>query len=364
MSAEDKYSQFPICGLAYGPDIKTRVSHLLSYSFIEAGREMLRKIGAGLSNPEQAEMWKERAEQCDTPEDCDSDLWPHCAAVIGAESLGISIHSVEASVKHFEAVGNFIRLHEIQHGTDPLVRVPKNLLFEVRDGGGISYREFSVLCAVNSIIGAKKFPVAVRRDLVKVRALGYKSPAVAKALRGRRKDGLKEMTDWQVRATLEKLHMLGFFARAHDAHARRATYYSNKMNDAELRAAVLKSQSYRQSFRDKQRDMDGKLGEALKAKRAELHRETTTIIVKEQAPETTTTSHHVASTEPPPNHHGHHHLNINSIIETPLNRNSENTNPSNTAGACGWCGSREGWIKPRVSLDQPICKECETTHFN
>lgn len=360
--SEAAYFQFPLCCLAYEDDVGVRVSNILTYSFVEAGREMLQKIGAGLSNPEQAEMWTERANECNTPDDFDEDLWTHCAAVIGAQAIGVTIHSVETSVRHFEAVSKFIRMHKALHGEDPLVRVPKSLLFEVRDGGGMSYREFSVLCAVNSIIGAKKFPVAVRRDLVKVRAMGYKSAAVAKAIKGKRKDGIKEMTDWQIRATLEKLHMLGFYARAHDTHARRSTYYSNKMSDTELRAAIIKSQTHKQSFREKQRALDSKLGEALKEKRRQIHRETTTIIENGEAQKTTTTDLHSTTTAPPPDHHGHHHLNTNSIIETPSNRNSENTNPC-IRGACGWCSSNDGVINPDISLDQPICAKCQARHF-
>ena len=53
----------------------------------------------------------------------------------------------------------------------------KSWLFDTRDGHGITYREFSVLCAIYSVIGDKELAV-ITRERIRRCALGYRTAAI------------------------------------------------------------------------------------------------------------------------------------------------------------------------------------------
>jgi hypothetical protein len=142
MSAQDAFIQFPLCALAL-PD-EGLLERILSYGFIEAGVKGMRKM----SNDER----RERCREFGLPVSS-RDSWD-LAIRLGAKICDISpgTHSLQRHgevQRHIDAWSRY--------GPDPLVRIRKDLCFRARDGNGLSVREFRVLAAIYSSIGANPY---------------------------------------------------------------------------------------------------------------------------------------------------------------------------------------------------------------
>jgi hypothetical protein len=140
------------------------------------------------------------------------------------------------------------------------------LVFEARDGGGITPGELAILAAVYSVVGNKETPVRITRKVIRRRSMGYKTAAVMTRELPRRGDRAKPLSDWQVRAHIENLSARKFFVRA--TYGRRFTYYSNRMTESELRDAIVKRLAFRAYHRASQRSADADLTRRVKQARA------------------------------------------------------------------------------------------------
>lgn len=101
----------------------------------------------------------------------------------------------------------------------------------------LSYREFSVLCAILSKLGDKDLESCTWQEIQR-RALGYTTEAQMTERLPHRKDGAKPLTRQQIRSTLNDLERCGFFARYAVGNGERCflTYFSLKMPKQELKA--------------------------------------------------------------------------------------------------------------------------------
>src|SRR5439155_3469510 len=72
-----------------------------------------------------------------------------------ADFLGVTIGSHESTICRWKEADRFVCEWERRNGKDALVRIGTTLLWEAYNGTGVSYREFSVLCAINSMIGSR-----------------------------------------------------------------------------------------------------------------------------------------------------------------------------------------------------------------
>ncbi|NBV24659.1 MAG: hypothetical protein EBS05_22410 [Proteobacteria bacterium] len=227
------YFQFPLCALAFATTTYDRVNTILDYAVVETGRVLWQRNSAG-QRLKQLNVWKCRT---DLPRDIKLDLPAHHEALAGAETIGVIYTHIGAALQNHTTLAHFVSTHEARHGRSPLVRIRRDLFFEARDGKGLTYAELTVLAGLYSVIGRKQKPVLVTQATIRHRALGYKSPVVQRAELPRRTDGAKPLTEWQLRHTLERLHERGLFARF--TFGRRLTYYSHRMKDKALRAAVV-----------------------------------------------------------------------------------------------------------------------------
>jgi hypothetical protein len=155
-----------------------------------------------------------------------------------------------------------------RHGTDVVVRLKTQLVFEARDGKGITPRELYVLAAIYSVIGRKQGPVLITQDRIRCRALGYKAKAVMASELHRRKDGAQPLSDWQLRSLLDRLQARKFFARV--TYGRRLSYYSHRMREAALRQAVIGMKTFRFSHQTLHRFDDAAMTDAIRNQRAAL----------------------------------------------------------------------------------------------
>jgi hypothetical protein len=142
------YFQFPLCLLAFGKDYKDRLETIVSYCLCEQ---------ASRTNPKFP-----RSAQIDSLDEA-------------ATFLAVEFGSYEDTINRWKAADSFVRQWERRYGKDARVRIATSLLWEAHNSSGLSYREFSILCAINSAIGSRSTPVRITEPSVRARAAGFKS---------------------------------------------------------------------------------------------------------------------------------------------------------------------------------------------
>jgi hypothetical protein len=172
------YFQFPLCLLGYGKHEKQRLYAIVDNNLVTYAKKQL-----GSTKRDAIET--------------------------AAEVLQVNIGSAAAIVRSWQETNSFVERYELRHGKDARVRIAAQLLWDCL-GGRLSYREFSILCALNSILGKATSPKRVTQPSIRVRAAGYKSWHVAAAEGGAE----KLYSRYQVIRTLVRLEARGFFARA------------------------------------------------------------------------------------------------------------------------------------------------------
>jgi hypothetical protein len=174
------YFQFPLCLLAYGKHERERLSAIIDYNVVHYAKTKLGGTKRG-------------------------DL------EIATQILCVQYGKLSPRwiLEQHQKADDFVRSFESRHGPDARVRIASSLLWDCYKGG-LAYREFCVLCALNSIIGKATRPKRVTQPSIRVRSGGYKSWSVAtdggvcQALPSRQ----------QIERILNRLEARGFFARA------------------------------------------------------------------------------------------------------------------------------------------------------
>ncbi len=260
----EAYFQFPLCALAFEAELKARLGNIILFGVVEAGLTFYNRL--------TSESCQAKAEQfarlSTTPRDFKKGKAEHVATMLGAEAIGVRVNSLAYPLEQWKRLRGFNESFAQKHGRDVEVRVRKDLVFECRDNCGISYREFAVLSAVYSCIGAKSYPVRVTRQQIQCRMLGYKSPAVMQAEIASRTDGATPLTLRQINYTLNALHERGFFARTRANE--RQTYYSHRMTLEEMEARLLKSKTYSDNFHKERRQRETRFIQEMKASKAAI----------------------------------------------------------------------------------------------
>lgn len=257
---KNPYFQFPLCALSFGKTLDARLNGIINYCIVETGGKLFRKL--------TAEKQRDFLEQCrdygSIPSGFKKDNWSHGAAIYGATIVGITFGHFPSCFEQHRLLHDHIVAFEKVHGRDAQVRIKKRWVFDARDGHGLTYREFSVLCAIYSAIGNKKLAI-ITRDRIRRCALGYRKTAIMQAELSTRADKTQPLTDRQLRDTIERLHRNKFFARC--TVARRITYYSIRLDSEALRKKVLERRTYPEFFRASQTAQDEALTATIKAKR-------------------------------------------------------------------------------------------------
>jgi hypothetical protein len=227
------YFQFPLCLLAFRNDYKDRLQHIVCYCLCEHAQRLNRNSG-------------------NAPEDA--------ALEEAAKFLHVNVPSPEVTIDRWKAATRFIRQWQGRYGRDASVRIATALLWEAHNNTGLTYREFSILCAINSVIGNRRsVPRRITEPSIRVRAAGFKSSKVANIEPG----SSQLLTPHQVRYTLERLHQRKFFARAR-VGAKTVKYMVGVSDDA-LRASLLQSETYHSRFRAERAQKDRELMMAIRS---------------------------------------------------------------------------------------------------
>lgn len=257
--ASDTYFQFPLCLLAYGKDVHTRLNYLVSFCCVDTGKIIAnqtpqeeRLIAADEKASRMGHKFKGYKRENKN----------QVAALLGADLLEVQFPDVEIIVNEWECTDVHRFDFEKVHGCDVKVRIATSFLWETLEKSGMSYREFSVLCAIYSSIGSKKHPVRITRQMIQSRQLGYKSFKIMKMELSARADGLQPLSLRQIGYTVDALHERGFFSRARANE--RQTYYSNRFTQKEMEERLFKSKTFSKSFQQTRRDNDRLLMERIK----------------------------------------------------------------------------------------------------
>lgn len=259
MSAADKFLQFPLCALTSPGEPKSVLNAIISYGLTEAGLAVIRKRG----------IEEDQDTICAEYEGIDDTM--AMAQDIGAELCGITLGSRHNCLAQYDRVAAFLHEWEKRHGTDARVRIRQDVCFEVRDGGGMSFREFRILCAIYSLLGTHAYR-AIPFRMIGARACGCKSERVKEAEIKARRPLLEPFSIKQLRGTVAKLHELGWFARVTPDPHGRVTYYSHRMTGDALRERIFNRRTYSAGFHEEQRRQNAALGERIRKKMGSFHR--------------------------------------------------------------------------------------------
>lgn len=236
------YFQFPPCLLAFGSDYKDRLQHIVSYCVCEHAQRLNRKLDLASPNiPAQTAL---------------------CEA---ARFLNVNVTSHDATVERWKLATWWIEGWEERYGKDASVRIATILLWEAHNNTGVTYREFSILCAINSVIGDSSKPIRITERTIRIRAAGYKSWTVLKRELDRDKSrAARLLISNQVRYTLEQLHERRLFSRAR-VRAKTVKYMIG-VTDDELRELLLQAETHRSRFRQERAQKDRELMIMIKSK--------------------------------------------------------------------------------------------------
>ena len=232
------FFHFPLCLLAFGEEYKERLQYIVCYCLYEEAKR---------TNPD----------------------FPKSVKKIGLDDAATFLHvttgSYDSTICRWRKADDFLSRWEERYGKDARVRIGTSLLWEAHNTTSVSYREFSILCAIDSIIGHRRsIPKRITEPSIRVRAAGFKSWNVARSELSC--DALGKatlLTVNQVRHTLEGLHQRRFFARARVGA--KSVKYMLGVSDDELRLLLRECETYRQRFRAERAKKDAELMAAIRS---------------------------------------------------------------------------------------------------
>lgn len=259
------YFQFPLCALAFGRSDVERLNAIMSFGLVEAGRILWEKKFTQQDRQKQYEAWANPAR---VPPDFNQQNSLHVFAVVGASVINVRLGYLSRLLVEHKALCDFRDKFVARHGPQPTVRLKSQLVFEARDGKGITPGELGVLAGIYSVIGNKRRPVLITQRRIGWRAMGYKSEAVYMAELARRTDGAKPLTNWQLRSTIDRLHTRKFYCRT--TYGCRLTYYNHRMNEREFSEALISMKTRKFTSNRLRQCRDEELTNAIRNQRAAL----------------------------------------------------------------------------------------------
>ncbi len=258
------YFSFPLCALAYGQTVPQRLNAIICYSMVDAGRKLWQRI----PESQRTGLWATWAESGASPKGFNSSDPLHVGLLCGASIIDVRPGCLRSALADYHSLRQFREAFESRHGRDPVVRIKRDLLFEARDGKGITPRQLTVLAAIYSVIGRKAVPVLITRERIRRCALGYKTQAVFYAEFCQRQDGAQPLTEWELRSEVDRLHEGKFFQRV--TYGQRQTYYSHRMTATEFQMALIDLKTHRFGFKRLRRLDDEALTNTIRNQRAAM----------------------------------------------------------------------------------------------
>lgn len=220
---------FPLCCLSYPLVDREKIGMIISYCIVEHSK----KIKTNVEN-----RVNDYLEENKSPAGFNKKLLSHKRLLLAGKEIGISLGYIPQTISSHETLSNYINNYTFKNGNDSYCRIGKSLCFETRDNH-FQFRQFSVLCAIQSILGKTKKFKRITKDRIRFAMHGYKSKQVAlKELNGEN----VLLTDRQLGTVIDTLHAKKFFSKF--TYANRQTFFSTRLTDKELYEAVKSSKIF------------------------------------------------------------------------------------------------------------------------
>jgi hypothetical protein len=200
------FLEFPLCALRFIGNEKSHIDFIISYCIV--------KYSQTLKHGSKKEKLTE-----------------------SAEFLGITLGNYLNTENKYDQVNSFIQSFTNKYGKDSYCRMGKKLTFEARDGQ-FDFKQFLVLCAIQSILGKQKKFVRITYERIRYAMQGFKSKKVFE----QSSQQVELLSDKQLKRLVDVLHSKKFFSKF--TYANRQIYYSTKLEDEQLREAVKNSKIY------------------------------------------------------------------------------------------------------------------------
>ena len=182
-----------------------------------------------------------------------------------AAFLYVRLGNVQTIRRQWQEAQGFVIEFERLYGRDLFVRIAGSLLGECREGK-LAHRQFCILCAINSQIGSKKYPVRITQPSIRVRAAGYRSWRVFEAAVPAERRESTLLASHKVRYTVESLHRRGLFQCSRSGP--RTVLFMIGVTGDELREMVVKEASRRIKFAQDCRSKDAEMRQRIKGIKA------------------------------------------------------------------------------------------------
>lgn len=199
-----KFFTFPLPLICPMESPKLTLSRIIDFCVMDVGAKSAERL--------DEEVIDRILSSANSPPDAQEDNDAHRHIILGSRRLNVIIHSAASCVAGRDEARRIIDAAERVNGASPLVFCGAEIVWECYKGE-FPYRDFTVLCAVNSAIGQKTTPQLLRRSLLLARAGGFKTPeAYGKGLCGKMK-ARPMLTVDELRWTLDKLEERELFSR-------------------------------------------------------------------------------------------------------------------------------------------------------
>jgi hypothetical protein len=163
--------QFPLPLLAYEKTHRDRLEAVITYATIATGKHRLTVLSPSQVDEELSSVKLPKRSR----EISDEEIRIMALGCIFC-GIGRPENTSVASwrLARYKRAADFLQSWKAAGRTEPWTRVPKDMVFEAREGTSKTYQRFTALCAVNAAIGSKPFAV-VTRNRVRAGMLGYSS---------------------------------------------------------------------------------------------------------------------------------------------------------------------------------------------
>ena len=241
--------QFPLPLLAPGPTVHDRLQMIIIHATLTTGQHRLKVLTPELVERELGPLF--HAPRPNKKLNA-KDIEDIGAIALGCSFCGINRPEFMSGYEYWlsccRSAEIFLESWKAKGRSIPWTRVPKQMVFEAREGNVKIYRRFSALCAVNAAIGSKPLAI-VTTGRVRAGMGGYASGKMLFAKDGtithagavilaERSDGWTPPTRSQVRTLLDNLVKSGLAHRFNEYHGG-LTYYSKELSAEKIAENLL-----------------------------------------------------------------------------------------------------------------------------
>lgn len=231
----DPYYQFPVSALSYGINRDNRWNHVLFYACLHYGREAVKKT---LPSVVESEVEAFIARNPGVSRDRRIHDQTAILFALARFKLNVTRKYAQDFIKQAEMVALHCAAHPF-----PTVRIRADLWWKTftpgNDDSPLSFREFSVLCAVYAIIGDRAYVKASVGYIRRVAAGIPNRTAFSVAENAvDQNPNVTILSTRQVRTTLDALEANRFFAKF--TYNRGECFYTHHMNRSQLSGLIEK----------------------------------------------------------------------------------------------------------------------------